>query len=100
MGIQLVNSFEHSHIAWVCALNDISLLEVEHEGGSNDESSIEIEDDDLFAELLYHIVGVGPHQNITKHNLGKFEIACCSIFYHQRWQRCNRYLQREWDHIG
>ena len=42
-----------------------SLLEVEHEGGSYNESSIEIENDDLFAELLHHVVRVGLHQNIT-----------------------------------
>ena len=74
-----------------------SLLEVEHEGGSHNESCIEIENDDLWAELLHHVVRVGLHQDITAVHLQKLEIG---VFFHQRWQRWDGYLQREWDLTG
>ena len=69
-----------------------SLLEVEHEGGSDNESCIEIENDDLLSELLHHVVGVRLHQQIAAVHLRRLGVACCGVFFHQRFGD----LQREW----
>ena len=77
MRIQLANLFEQH---WFVMYT--SLLEVEHEGGSHNESSIEIEEDDLLAELFHHVVRVRLHQNVTAVCFKQFVIACCGILYH------------------
>ena len=69
-----------------------SLLEVEHEGGSDNESCIEVENDDLISELLHNVVWVRLHQQITAVHLRRLGTACCGIFFHQRFKD----LQREW----